>query len=292
MLPSIAHSHPVVVPDGQVFPTLLPLQLDVASLAVMHRERAPLSSRSSAIRPEPVPHSVDPDEFLRLQALDLHLILALLLHVKLGKIASPSSGQQPVTILLDANRFEITERVLVTVLNHHGVAQLELVAMAEVTTAPSSSLVSALSVPPNLEFAEIAASSRSQSRLRSERQIFPRFGPLQLDNAVLTVVDLESAPWSLRTARVHRAIPFNAQIFAAFRALEIDVVLTVALRVPLSKVALPAIMSHLVVVIPLHADRLEVGEVSLATMLDHHRIVHLELVWSVERHGVLQSFEM
>lgn len=248
---------------GQISLALHSLQHDDAILFMVHLKRAPIPSGASTVGlVRSTLNLVDPDIFPRLQALE-HEVLPALFRIKLSKFPFAATGLQPVVTSADSNRFESAlQRVIVAVLNHHGVAQLELILLAEgrvllamVLTTSSTVMLStsSLSVPQHFELAVVTATSGKEALVLIECQPFPGLWILQFHDVAM-MVDSKYAVCTTMSSGIHRPIRGDAQIFAPFLALEHHLISSFQLSSPLSKLSLSTITVNVLVVVCFDAD--------------------------------------
>jgi len=309
MIASSTNKHPIVL-DRQVLSRLgTRLQHHRSIRFLVHFELTKRGTKSSHIHLV-VDRAVNPQISPRFQALDLHLIGSAPLNLKSGQIPFSSVMRHGVRVRVHADRLELVEVAIMTVLDHHGVVHLELVSLAEGPSASTTmvlsmlrSMVSAMvstvmlsvmttmvllssssSVPPHFEFTEITTTALMDALFRMEGQEFAVVS-FQFDDAVLTVMHFEFAPIAAFALGIHFrfGMALHTKVGARVDILEHETVSTEFLTVPLSRSALLAVESQLFLgAIMLDGDRVEPVEITVATVLDHHDVVHLELVGGVE----------
>lgn len=318
MIASSTNKHPIVL-DRQVLSRLgARLQHHRSIRFLVHFELTERGTKSSHIHLV-VDRAVNPQISPRFQALDLHLIGSAPLNLKSGQIPFSSVMRHGVRVRVHADRLELVEVAVMTVLDHHGVVHLELVSLAEGPSASAtmmlsmlrsmvSTMVSAMmlsvmlsvmttmvllssssssSVPPHFEFTEITTTALMDALFRMEGQEFAIVS-FQFDDAVLTVMHFEFAPIAAFALGIHFCfgMALHTKVGARVDVLEHETVSTEFLAVPLSRSALLAVESQLFLgAIMLDGDRVEPVEIAVATVLDHHDVVHLELVGGVELIG-------
>jgi len=309
MIASSTNKHPIIL-DRQVLSRLgARLQHHRSIRFLVHFELTERGTKSSHIHLV-VDRAVNPQISPRFQALDLHLIGSALLNLKSGQIPFSSVMRHGVRVRVHPDRLELVEVAIMTVLDHHGVVHLELVSLAEGPSASATMLLSMLrsmvstvmlsvmttmvllssssSVPPHFEFTEITTTALMDALFRMESQEFAVVS-FQFDDTVLTMMHFEFAPIAAFALGVHFyfGMALHTKVGARLDILEHETVSTEFLAVPLSRSTLLGVESQLVSLgaIMLDGDRIEPVEIAVATVLDHHNVVHLELVRGVELIG-------
>merc|ERR1719273_1118513 len=103
---------------------------------------------------------------------------------------------------------------------------------------------------------------------------------LQLDRGPVALVHLEGAVLSAVASSI-QLVSMDAQVLSSLGALQHDLVSALSFHLPLRQVAL-ATLHHDLIVSGVHADRVETLEIAILSVLDNHRIIHLELVRILE----------
>merc|ERR1719183_562088 len=224
-----------------------------------------------------------------LEALDLHLVASLALHLPLRQVALAALHHNLIVSEVHADRVETLEIAILSVLDNHRVVHLELVRILEMLTTlvlVLSSSSSALSIAEHLELTEVASSAGVDALLRPKRQVLSGLRRLEFHDAAALLVHLEHAEITSVAGAVHFAIVRDAQVLALLRALEHHLVASLGLSHPLGEISLSAIGLDTVPVALFHSNMGSTVEVSTLAVLDDHFVVLLELVLMLERHDV------
>merc|ERR1719183_2781970 len=215
-----------------------------------------------------------------LEALDLHLVASLALHLPLRQVAFAALHHDLIVSGVHADRVETLEIAILSVLDNHRVVHLELVRILEMLTTlvlVLSSSSSALSIAEHLELTEVASSAGVDALLRPKRQVLSGLRRLEFHDAAALLVHLEHAEITSVAGAVHLAL---------VRDLEHHLVASLGLSHPLGEVSLSAIGLDTVPVALFYANMGSAVEVSTLAVLDDHFVVLLELVLMLERHDV------
>jgi len=126
----------------------------------------------------------------------------------------------------------------------------------------------------------VITSSTNKHPVVFDGQILSSFiGRLQHHHSILFVVHLELAKRHPESITIDLVVDhaMNPQIFPRLQALDSNLIIALSLDFKLSEIPLSSVMSH-AASIRWHPDGLELLEVAIMAVLDHHGVVQLEFV--------------
>jgi len=124
------------------------------------------------------------------------------------------------------------------------------------------------------------ASSTNKHPIILDRQVLSRLGArLQHHRSIRFLVHFELTERGTKSSHIHLVVDraVNPQISPRFQALDLHLIGSALLNLKSGQIPFSSVMRHGVRV-RVHPDRLELVEVAIMTVLDHHGVVHLELV--------------